>query len=238
MSRLVPSYYGCRTEEVLPLARLVRKQVEEDLGEFAELLPEEYGADFLPDFDARLAAAKGATSNRTAQGESTALGDKLATTMKELPRLLNRLEARLRRAQGLTVAARAFGLKEVRAAREAEDVEELEEALGTLLQNVDANAAALAAKGHAAADTAALRGMATALATDLTEQDLTQMRQQRLTQEGVRLYNHLWALVREVLADGKSQYRGVDRAKERSYTLTQLLKRVRQEQSETGGTKP
>ncbi|GAA4372122.1 hypothetical protein [Hymenobacter koreensis] len=46
------------------------------------------------------------------------------------------------------------------------------------------------------------------------------------------MLNHLYALLRELMADGKSLYRGVDKAKEKNYTLAQLLKRVQQERGE------
>ncbi|GAB3831485.1 hypothetical protein GCM10028821_21220 [Hymenobacter jeollabukensis] len=221
--------FNCRAEEVAPLARLLRAHYQEDAADFVELLPEEYGKHFLTDYDARLQAAEAADSQRSAAGRSQQLGQQVLATMEQLPLRLNRLEARLRRAEGLTVPLKAFGLKPVRDAREANDPERLELALKTLLQNLDANAAALQAKGHKAEETEQLRALRQELAAGSTAQDVAQTRQQGVTQEATQVLNELFRLMQELMADGKSLYRGVDKAKVKNYTLTQLLKRVRRE---------
>ncbi|MCB2379229.1 hypothetical protein LGH70_16645 [Hymenobacter sp. BT635] len=63
--------FSFRQEELLPLARLLQGHVARDLADFKALLPEEYGANFLPDYAARLAAAEKLVSSATtrAQGE-------------------------------------------------------------------------------------------------------------------------------------------------------------------------
>ena len=231
MSDHVVASFTCRAEEVVPLGRLLRAHYVADEADFVDLLPEEYGKAFLTDLDARLQAADTSASGRSAAGRSQLLGQQVRATMEQLPVQLNRLEARVRRAEKLTVPPKAFGIKAVRDAASAEDAERLELALKTLLQNLDDNAAALAAKGHKAAETAQLRGLREALAEGSTAQDLAQTSQQTVTQANLTVLNHLFRLMRELMADGKSLYRGVDKAKAKNYTLTQLLKRVRREQT-------
>lgn len=228
----VKPLFTCRAEEVVPLARLLRAHYVADEADFVDLLPDEYGKKFLTAYDARMAAAEGALSGRSAAARSQLLGQQVQATMAKLPVLLNRLEARVRRAVPLTVPVKGFGLKPVRDALVAEDPERLELALKTLLENLEANAAALAAKGHQAADTELLRTLRGQLAAASTAQDVAQTAQQGVTQENVVTLNQLYALMRELLADGKSLYRGVDKVKERNYTLAQLLKRVRRERGE------
>ncbi|RAK63886.1 hypothetical protein DLM85_20275 [Hymenobacter edaphi] len=208
---------------------MLRAHYQADEADFVELLPEEDGKPFLTDLDARLQAADDSGSQRSAAGRSQQLGQQVQTIMRQLPLLLNRLEARLRRAEGLTVPLKAFGVKAVRDAVVAEDPERLELALKTLLQNLEANAAALQAKGHKAEETEQLRTLRQTLAAGSTAQDVAQTRQQGVTQENLQALSHLCQLMQELMADGKSLYRGVDKAKVKNYTLTQLLKRVRRE---------
>ncbi|UOQ74093.1 hypothetical protein [Hymenobacter cellulosilyticus] len=229
MSKPVPNF-SFRREELLPLARLLQGHVARDLAEFKQLLPEEYGPKFLADYTARLAAAEALTSTRISRAQAQLITQRIKSTSAKLPQLLDHLEARVRRAQGLTVPAAAFGIKEVRQARSSGDMERLEARLNTLLQNLDANREALQAKGHPQADTDALRSLYTDLTQDTTLQDLHQTGSQGLTAENTTTLNHLYALMQEVLADGKSLYGRTDKVKARTnYTLRQLLKRVRTE---------
>ncbi|TGE25883.1 hypothetical protein E5K00_12050 [Hymenobacter aquaticus] len=232
MSKLTPDF-SFRQEELVPLARLLQAHVARDLADFKALLPDEYGVNFLPDYAARLAAADKLTSTDAARAQGTQITKRIKSTSAQLPGLLDHLEARVRRAAPLTVPATSFGIKEVRAARNSGDMERLEDRLKTLLQNLDANQAALAAKGHPAADTAALRTLHTDLAQDTTLQDLHQTSNQGLTADNLTTLNHLYALMTEVLADGKSLYARTDKVKARTnYTLNQLLKRVRTERGD------
>ncbi|UOQ54834.1 hypothetical protein [Hymenobacter cellulosivorans] len=222
--------FSFRQEELLPLARLLQGHVTRDLAEFKQLLPEEYGPRFLPDYAARLAAAEALTSTSISRGQAQLITQRIKSTSAKLPQLLDHLEARVRRAQGLTVPAASFGIKEVRQARTSGDMERLEARLKALLQNLDANREALAAKGHPEADTTALRTLYTDLTQDTTLQDLYQTGSQGLTAENITTLNHLYALMQEVMADGKSLYGRSDKVKARTnYTLRQLLKRVRTE---------
>lgn len=235
MAERITPLFNCRAEELAPLARLLRAHYVEDEADFVELLPADYGKPFLTDFDARLLAVEQAVSRRTATGLSQQLGQQVAAQLDDLPRQLNRLEARVRRAQGLTVPEKAFGIRQVRVALASKDVEAVAETLRVLLQNVEANAAALEAKGQTAADTAQLRGLRKALVDGSTEQDVAQNGQQTLTHESTQVLNHLFRLMRALLADGKSLYRGINKDKVKHYTFEQLLKRVRRERGEAEG---
>ncbi|WP_167856968.1 hypothetical protein [Hymenobacter aquaticus] len=221
--------FSFRNEELVPLAKLLRDQYTQDEADFVDLLPKVYTKDFLPDYDARLTAADAVVSARVGQGQAAALGARMAETGAALPALLNRLEARARRAEGLTVPLKALGLQAARAALKLQDRERLDTALKLLLRNLDDNAAALAEQGHAAAETARLRTLHQSLMQDSAAQDATQTNSQRLTAANVAVLNHLYAAMQHVLADGKSLYRGVDKARLKGYTVKELLKRVRQE---------
>ncbi|MCB2409747.1 hypothetical protein [Hymenobacter lucidus] len=235
MSKPTPSF-NFRHEELVPLARLLQSYVTRDRADFEALLPDEYGPQFLPDYAARLAAADALVSSSVARAEGQLITQRIKTSSAALPALLDHLEARVRRAAPLTVPAAAFGIKEVRQARSSGDMERLETKLKTLVQNLDANLPALQAKGHPAAATTALRTLQADLAQDTTLQDLQIGSRKELTADNMTTLNHLYALMKDVLADGKSLYARSDKAKARnSYTLSQLLKRVRTEHGGESG---
>ncbi|MDR0843669.1 MAG: hypothetical protein LBN71_00470 [Tannerella sp.] len=48
----------------------------------------------------------------------------------------------------------------------------------------------------------------------------------RLTKESIEIFNDLWKLLQPVFETGKALYRGVDAARLKDYTLSQLLKRI------------
>lgn len=211
------------------MARLLRGHYVGDAADFVELLPDEYNENFLPEYDRRLAAANKLVSAQMRQGQAAMIGQRIEEQAKALPGLLNRLEARARRAEGLTVPLKQLGIKATRDAYASDDLEKLDTALKGLLRNLDDNTQALEAKGHLAAETNKLRVLHKALMDDSASQDASQTGSQRETAANVVVYNALWKLMQEVLADGKSLYRGVDKAKLKRYTIKELLKRVRQE---------
>lgn len=227
-----PTAFNFRHEELVPLAKLLRGHYVADEADFVELLPEEYSRDFLPEYDQRLAAADKLVSAQTRQGPAAAVGASIEEQGKALPGLLNRLEARARRVEGLTVPLKRLGIKAVRDAYASDDLEKLDTALKGLLHNLDDNAPALAAKGHPAAETEKLRALHQALMNGSATQDANQTASQRETAANMAVYNALWEQMQEVLADGKSLYRGVDKARLKGYTVKELLKRVRQERGE------
>jgi hypothetical protein len=209
------------------LGKLLGTHYQQDAAEFEELLPNVYNAAFWPDYEARMAAADKVVSARLGQGQSAALGARIVETGAALPGLLNRLEARAKTASGLTVPVKMLGIQAARTAYRLADWERLDTALKLLLQNLADNAAALAPTGHTAAETTKLRTLHEQMMADSAAQDASQTGTQRLTAANMATLNHLYALMARVLADGKSLYKGVNKAKLKGYTLRELLKRVR-----------
>jgi|GEM_PF-1493726 len=220
-----------KQEELVPLARLLRAHYNRDTADFVALLPEEYGAAFLPAYDAQVAAANSVVSYLAASGKTQAIGERMTETLKPLLGLLNRLEARARRVQ-LTVPQKALGIKPVRDAHANGDMEQLDRTLKVVVLHLDENAAVLAAKGHTAAETATLRALYQSVMQDNTAQDESQTGNQRLTAANQTTLGQLYAMMQDVMADGRSLYRGSDPVRLKDYTEAQLLKRVRQERGD------
>lgn len=228
MDRLTREFH-CRIDELVPLARLLRASYVRDQADFQELLPEDYTAAFLSGYDAHVAAADALEATSVQIARRMVFTERIEAVYKGLPRTLDFLEARVRRATPLTVPAARFGLEQARRARNNDDHSGLEAALKTLLQNIEANKAALTAKGQKPADTQQLQDLYEALVKDTTSQGSQMSTQKGNTEENMTVLNALYAEMMHLFNDGKALYARSDKAKAEDYTFKQLLKRVRRE---------
>lgn len=224
--------FSFRISELLPVARLLRASYVRDQTDFQDLLPEDYRPAFLKDFDAASAAVEGLQRSSVAVAGRQLVTQRIAGLLESLPQLLNRLEARVRRAEGLTVPAKKFGIEAVRRDRNDNEHEGLADSLRMLLQNIETNKAALLAKGQKPEENAQLQSLYDDLVQDSTTQGSGLSDQRLLTADNAKLFSALYAPIKHLLADGKSPYQTSDKTKVKDYTLRKILQQVRREQSD------
>lgn len=224
----VAAVFPCPIEDLTPIARLLRVSYVRDQKDFAALLPDDYTAAFLKAYDQELADADKLVSSLVQRAKGMLYTDAIHALYEALPQQLNFLQARVRRAEDLSVPANRFGIEAARKARNSDDHSGLEAALNTLLQNLAANAPALAKKGQKPADTQNLKAIYDALVEDTTNHGASLSTQKNLTQDNMLVLNGLFAEMQHLLGDGKSLYAASNRAKAQDYTMTQLMKRVSQ----------
>ncbi len=228
--KLRPLFNG-RLEDVAPMARLLWASYLRDKADFVDLLPDDYTKAFDEAFPKKLEAVEKLVSSATQQGKGMVFTAAIQELYDGLPELLNRLEARVRRAEGLTVPAKKFGVSAAREARNHEDKEALADDLKTLLQNVAENQEALAKKGQKPADTKKIQDLYDDLVTNATSQGTNTSTRRLLTQDNVKVINALEMPMQEIFDDGKAIYERSNPAKLKDYTYKQLLKRVRLERA-------
>jgi hypothetical protein len=221
--------FTCRFDEVAPLARLLWASYQRDKDDFVELLPDDYTATFDTDFTKKLGTVEKLVASSVQQAKGMVFTAEIEALYEELPGLLNRLEARVRRAEGLTVPVKKFGIGAAREARSQGDKEDLAGDLKTVLQNVAANQEALAKKGQRPTDTQKLQALYDALVDNSTGQGTSLSTQRQLTQANVQTINELETLMQHLFDDGKSLYERSDKTRLKDYTYKQLLKLVRRE---------
>ena len=226
--------FNFRISELLPVARLLRASYVRDQSDFVDLLPEDYKPKFLSDFDDRLGAVEKLVRSSVAVAQRGAITARIAELLTGLPQLLNRLEARVRRAAPLTVAAKKFGIEAVRRDHNNDEHEGLAESLRTLLQNMGANKKALADKGLPQAEIDQLQELYDNLVADGTAQGSALSDQRLLTADNVKLFRALYAPMKHLLDDGKSLYKTADKTRLQDYTLRKILQQVRREQAAAG----
>jgi hypothetical protein len=226
--------FAFRINELLPLARLLRASYQRDHADFVDLLPEDYKPKFLGDYNTAMQNVEKVTRSSVAVAQRGAITARIEALLEALPQLLNRLEARVRRAENLTVAAKKFGIEPVRRDRNNREHEGLTDSLHTLLQNIAANKAPLLAKGQKQEEIDQLQELYDQLVADTTAQGSSLSDQRLLTADNVKLFRALYKLMKQLMDDGKSLYKTSDKARLKDYTLRNLRQQVRKEQGEGG----
>jgi len=221
--------FNFRIAELLPLARLLRASYVRDQAALADLLPDDYTPAYLASYDEQIAAVEKLVRTSVSIAERGVVTARIAQALAALPQLLDHLEARVRKAEGLTMPAPSFGIKAVRAARNAADHEDLADALRTLLHNISQNDKALLLKGQKPTETQQIQDLYDQLVTDSTAQGTSFSNQRVLTADNAATLNALYDQMVALLADGKALYKSSDKARLKDYTLDQLLKRVRRD---------
>lgn len=228
--------FNFRISELLPLARLVRASYVRDQADFLDLLPEDYKPKFLVDFDKSIDAVGQVVRSSVSIAQRQVVTQRIEGLVDALPRLLNRLEARVRRAEGLTLPLKKFGIEAVRRDRNDDEHEGLAESLRTLLQNIATNQKALTNKGLTTDEINQLQSLYDNLITDRTTQGSSLSDQRLLTADNVKLFTALYGFIKQLLDDGKSLYKDGGDPKLKDYTLRKVLQQVRREQkAEEGG---
>lgn len=228
--------FAFRISELLPVARLLRASYVRDQADFVELLPDDYTPAFLSNFDKAIEAVGKVVRSSVSIAERQVITQRIEGLVDKLPRLLNRLEARVRRAQGLTVPLKKFGIEAVRRDRNNDEHEGLAESLRTLLQNIEANRKALTEKGQPDEEIKQLQTLYDNLTTDRTAQGSALSDQRLLTADNVKVFIALYNFLKELLDDGKSLYKDGPDPKLKDYTLRKVLQQVRREQQAVGET--
>jgi hypothetical protein len=222
--------FAFRISELLPVARLLRASYLRDQADFVDLLPDDYTPKFLSNFDQAINDVQKVVRSSTSIAQRQVITQRIEGLVDKLPRLLNRLEARVRRAPGLTVTLKKFGIEPVRGARNNNEHEGLAESLRTLLQNIADNQKPLTDKGLTTDEISQLQTLYDNLITDRTTQGSALSDQRLLTADNVKLFRTLYGFLKELLDDGKSLYQDGPDPKLKDYTLRKVLQQVRREQ--------
>ena len=235
--------FRCRLEELGPLNDMVLAMFKTDQTDFGKASPDYADPDYLRDWTKLTKTFADLVPTGVRRASDKQVTKTMGQLAKSLRDPLNWLNIRLNRADakgGLTAGTDDFGLGKVRATISNGDLEGLDGALDHLLAllQTPANATALTAQGHAAADTKAFADARQQLSTFNTAQNTNQNAALELTDENTKAGNALWATLTDVLGTGNLMYKATNPKKARTYAAAILLKRIRKEHAAGGDVKP
>jgi hypothetical protein len=219
----------CRIEEVPTIGKFLADSLSINLGDFTAFSPG-FDAGYLTTFNTKLATISELINPKQYTAELKVITLRINTNRVSLRPKIDFLEGYIKRATGLTIGVKDFGVSEVRNANNRGDVEGLIEALSYLLTNVGNNMAALEAKGYTPAQHTALGTIKSNLYEDNAAQNAKMNERNNKVVNNYGLINDFWVLCADVSDAGKRIYKSMAANKVDDFTIAALIRRIRQEQ--------
>jgi hypothetical protein len=218
--------FPCKFEDLPVIGEFVVGSARRDMADFSGFSPV-FTPVALDEIEGKIAACKEKVRSWVVVRELKSTTDKLTTVTNGLRIRLNVLEGYVKLASGeLDIHVTDTGIREVRNAIHRGNTEGVIAGVTNMLATVNRNMKALEAKGLKSTlldDIAAVTREINAL--NVRQSELESERN-HLTEENVELFNGLWKALLPVLETGKALYRGVNGAKLKDYTMTQLVKQI------------
>lgn len=219
----------CRIEEVPVIGKFLADSLSINLVDFTAYSPG-FDSGYLTTFNTKLGVISELINPKQYTSELKVITERINTNIVSLRPKIDFLEGYIKRASGLTIGVKDFGVSEVRKAYHRGDVEGLIEALSYLLTNVGNNMAALEAKGYTAAQHTTLSTIKTNLYNDNAAQNAKMNERNNKVTDNYGLINDFWVLCTDVSDAGKRIYKSIEPNKVDDFTIAALIRRIRQEQ--------
>jgi len=219
----------CRIDEETIIGKFLYDSLSSNLAAFTAFSPI-YNAAFLTNMDAKLTALKALLNPKKITSEQKVITGRINGNMDSLRGKLDFVEGYIKRATGLTIAAKDFGVSAVRQKNNKGDVEGLIGALNYLMVNVTNNMAALVTVGYTPAQNTALVNINTALFNDNAAQNVKINERNNLVEANYGLFNDFWKICTDVSDAGKRIFKSSAKNKMDDFTVAELKRRIRQEQ--------
>lgn len=228
MATEIKAKFPCRIEELTPIADMLKLNFERDINDFINLVPS-YGGNYLINFGNKITTVEAIVNPISITGRLKVVTNRLYVTMESTRDYLNKLEIFIGKATGLTMDPKDFGISEVRNEITQKDAEGFTGKLNTLLQNVDANFAALQAAGYTQQARTETGNIYTSAKDDNTKQNEIMEEREAQVQANMNVLNELWDIMSDVMKTGKALYKESNSEKVGDYTMAVFMERVRQE---------
>ena len=219
----------CRIEEVPTIGGFLSSSLNSNLADFTAFSPN-YNAAYVTNFNTKLNGVTALINPKQLTAELKVITLRIYTNIGLLRPKIDFLEGYIKRASGLTIAAKDFGISAVRTANNKGDVEGLISALGYLLTNVSNNMASITAQGYNTTQHTALTTMKTNFTNDNTAQNTKLNDRNNNVVANHTQINAFWALCTDISDAGKRIYKSTAPNKVDDFSILSLLRRIRQEQ--------
>ena len=227
MNGITPRSYSCKDEELAIVCRYSVINLKRDLADFTSYSPK-FSDEYVTGYEAKISMAEELVSPQSETAEMKKITDHLSSSMANLLTLVNHLGGYLEMANGsINLSAADFGLSDLRKGINSRDPEKVIDRLKDVNQKVVKYKADLAAQGFTDALQEKLTNAYTVLNADRQAQYQILSNRKVLVQTNIGTLNELYSQLTEVLNIGKILYKGVNPAKQKEYTFTELKKRVR-----------
>jgi len=227
MSKEILRTYGCKDEELLFISIFVVSSFERDLAGFSAYSPV-FNPDYLAGYRTKIAVLTDVVMPKSLLMEQKAVTTRLHGTMDGILESARYLTGYVKLAKtGVSIPLEDFGFTPLREAINAKDAEGTFKSLQFVNANVAKFKVVLAAQGLSDEFVNGLIATAASISADKQLQYELEMDRTALLQSNIGLFNELYAQLTEILSVGKILYTGKDPVRQKEYTFSELLKKVR-----------
>ena len=223
-----------RREEKVVVAEITLENLKIDKVKF-KAYSDMYDDPFIADYEAKIAIAKALETVEHLRALGKSITEALYIDVASLIPIVFQLEGYVKRATGLSIALKDFGISEVRDKAHRKEVEGLDICMSTLISNIEAddNKAALIAKGYKEADLTALKALKVKIDTENVSQTLQDENQAETLAANNIVYDELDAITKDIMDAGKRIFKFSDKTKLAEYTYQKVMRKIRHETNQT-----
>ncbi|MDR1879039.1 MAG: hypothetical protein LBQ64_05690 [Bacteroidales bacterium] len=222
-------------EDLPVIADFVIVSLRRDLANFSTYSPK-FNDSYLDVFEGKIAKVKSVIAGKIFTKELSKVTINLKDAVGELRPKLNKIEGYVKMAdKSLSTTIVGFGISAVRQPLNRGNVEGVTKTLGDLLHIIENNRNVLSEQGLSDEMVNVLRNAREEIErlNNLQNQIISQ--RAIAVEENSAVFDDLWKTISETLTAGRSLYKGVDAARIKDYTLTELEKKLKSRAS--GGKK-
>jgi hypothetical protein len=218
--------FQCKFEDLPTIGEFAVGSARRDLADFSDFSPV-FTPVYLDGIEGKIAVCRKKVRSWVVVRNLKSTTGKLNAVTRSLRVKLNALEGYLKLAAGeLDVNLSDTGLSAVRSAISRGNTEGVIAGVTNMLVIVSRNRSVLEAWGMKPVLPDEIAAKTQEINVLNVRQNELENERNRLTEENTELFNDLWKALSPVFETGKALYRGVNGAKVKDYTVTQLVKRI------------
>jgi hypothetical protein len=219
--------YNCKDEELPVICTYASTSLKRDLVYFTAYSPK-INAAYVDRFDRKIADVDALVNPLTEIAERKVVTARLYATMDGLIDPLNRLEGYLKLAkETVPISITDFGIKTLRTKINSKDAEGALQYLRLVEANIGKYRIQLMEQGLNDALIGQFTAASASIAADNELQYVLLSQRKELVQNNLAQFNDLYSQLSEFCDIGKILYKQTDREKTQEYTISYLIKKVR-----------
>jgi hypothetical protein len=215
-----------KIEEVSVVGGFLKNNVNRDMADFAAY-SSKFNDKYLVILDDKIKAVNEVVSGKIYTKELSKTTSELKETMLNLRPVLNKIEGYVKLSgKQLTTTGQGFGIGVVRQQLNRGNAEGVIQALGDVLHNIEVNRAILSEQGLNKEIEITLSDMRNKIVSLNNLQNQIVSQRAISVEANTAVFDDLCTTIKEILTVGQSLYKGVDKARVKDYTLSNLKKRM------------
>lgn len=226
---MIISRFHCKIDELVLISQMVLKSFKRDNKDFYDYTPV-YNDIYLKNFSDRIDDVKKLTTSKKITDEIMIINKRIYNNIDNLRPVILWLEGYVKRAgDKLFVYDNNFGFKEIRNEIRGKNINTLNIALGSVLQNINNNITILNEQGFNDDHLKDIEKRIDVINADNATKTLRSDERKALVENNLIFLNGLWDIIADIMDAGKRVYRYKNKTKYKDYVMTILKKRIKKE---------